>query len=77
MLKDGYKFRDTYLKLYEANIPPLLRFFHIKDISPSGWIAIPKKKVTEHKNETKNVNCDFEFVTNTIIFFHPNLLQLI
>ena len=64
LLKDGYKFRDTYLKLYEANIPPLLRFFHIKDISPSGWIAIPKKKVTEHKNETKNVNCDFEFVTN-------------
>jgi DNA polymerase elongation subunit (family B) len=64
LLKDGYKFRDTYLKLYEANIPPLLRFFHIKDISPSGWIAIPKKKVTEHKNDTKNVNCDFEFVTN-------------
>ena len=26
--------------LYEGNIPPLLRFFHIHDISPSGWIQI-------------------------------------
>jgi DNA polymerase elongation subunit (family B) len=50
--------------LYEANIPPLLRFFHIKDISPSGWIAIPKKKVAERKGELKTVNCDYEFTTN-------------
>jgi len=35
--------------LYEANIPPLLRFFHIKDISPSGWIALPLKKIKEKK----------------------------
>jgi len=27
-------------KLYECGIPPLLRFFHIKEISPSGWISI-------------------------------------
>jgi len=26
--------------LYESNIPPLLRFFHINKISPSGWIEI-------------------------------------
>ena len=50
--------------LYEANIPPLLRFFHIKDMSPSGWIAIPKKKVIERKNDLKTVNCDYEFVIN-------------
>jgi DNA polymerase elongation subunit (family B) len=64
LLKDGYMFKGTSMKLYEANIPPLLRFFHIKDISPSGWIAIPKKKVSENKEGFKNVNCDFEFVTN-------------
>ena len=64
LLKDGYMFKGTSMKLYEANIPPLLRFFHIKDISPSGWIAIPKKKVIQHKEDTKTVNCDFEFVTN-------------
>ena len=64
LLKNGYRFYDTDIKLYEANIPPLLRFFHIKDISPSGWIAIPVKKTFENKEDFKTVNCDFEFKTN-------------
>jgi DNA polymerase elongation subunit (family B) len=64
LLKDGYQYFNTNIMLYEANIPPLLRFFHIKDISPSGWIAIPKKKVAERKGELKSVNCDYEFITN-------------
>jgi DNA polymerase elongation subunit (family B) len=64
LLKDGYKYFDTDIKLYEANIPPLLRFFHIKNISPSGWIAILSKTVVEYKNENKLVNCDYEFLTN-------------
>ena len=71
LLENGYNFYDTDIKLYEANIPPLLRFFHIKDISPSGWIAIPKKKATENKGEFKNVNCDFEFKTN-----YKNIISL-
>jgi len=62
--KNGYRWKDTDIKIYESNIPPLLRFFHIRDISPSGWIAIPKKKVVENKSENKNVNCDYEFTTN-------------
>jgi DNA polymerase elongation subunit (family B) len=66
LLKNGYTGFDknTNIMLYEANIPPLLRFFHIKDMSPSGWIAIPKKKALERKNEFKTVNCDYEFVIN-------------
>ncbi len=64
LLKDGYNYFDTNIKLYEANIPPLLRYFHIKDMSPSGWIAIPKKKAAEFKNELKTVNCDYQFATN-------------
>jgi DNA polymerase elongation subunit (family B) len=28
------------LKVYEANIDPVLRFFHIQDISPAGWIKL-------------------------------------
>ena len=66
LLNNGYTGFDknTNIMLYEANIPPLLRFFHIKDISPSGWIAIPKKKALERKNEFKTVNCDYEFVIN-------------
>jgi DNA polymerase elongation subunit (family B) len=71
LLKDGYNFCDTNIQLYESNIPPLLRFFHIRDISPSGWVAIPKKKVVENKGDFKNVNCDFEFKTN-----YKNIISL-
>ena len=42
LLQNGYVFLESETYLYEANIPPLLRFFHIKNISPSGWIALPK-----------------------------------
>jgi len=65
LLKDGYEFENTNIKLYEANIPPLLRLFHIKDISPSGWIALPKKKTVEivDKN-SKKTTCDYEFIIN-------------
>jgi DNA polymerase elongation subunit (family B) len=33
---------NTYI--YEANIPPVLRFFHIQKISPSGWVTFSTKK---------------------------------
>jgi DNA polymerase elongation subunit (family B) len=62
LLENGYVFHNTETRLYEANIPPLLRFFHIKDISPSGWIAIPNKKVINVT--TKKTSCDFEFIVN-------------
>jgi DNA polymerase elongation subunit (family B) len=62
LLEDGYIFNNTKTRLYEANIPPLLRFFHIKDISPSGWIALPNKKIINVTN--KKTSCDFEFSIN-------------
>uniref|UniRef100_A0A6C0IF28 DNA-directed DNA polymerase n=1 Tax=viral metagenome TaxID=1070528 RepID=A0A6C0IF28_9ZZZZ len=63
--KVGYVFNNTHTVLYEANIPPLLRFFHIQDISPSGWVALPKKKtILVSQNLEKKTNCDYEFVIN-------------
>ena len=56
---DGYYYNESYLQLYEANIPPLLRYFHIKEISPSGWICIPLKKAK--RAITKKTSCKFEF----------------
>jgi DNA polymerase elongation subunit (family B) len=63
LLKEGLVFENTNTKLYEANIPPLLRFFHIRDISPSGWVALPKKKTIEVKNN-KKTTCNFEYIIN-------------
>ena len=62
LLKKGYLFQNSFTKIYESNIPPLLRFFHIKDISPSGWIALPLKKTILIKNENKKTTCEFEFI---------------
>jgi DNA polymerase elongation subunit (family B) len=59
LFANGYFFYNTNIKLYEANIPPLLRLFHIKEISPSGWIALPKNKCMEVKDKT--TTCNFEF----------------
>jgi len=64
LLKNGYRFGNSFIELYEANIPPLLRFFHIREISPSGWIAMPIKKTVEIKGSNKTTTCNYEFITN-------------
>jgi DNA polymerase elongation subunit (family B) len=64
LLKNGYPFKDSFIELYEANIPPLLRFFHLREISPSGWIALPHKKTIEITGINKKTSCDYEFIIN-------------
>ena len=56
----GYLFRNHYIHLYESNIPPLLRYFHIKNISPSGWVQLTNYTEAEDKTTT----CKYEFVVN-------------
>ena len=48
------------LELYESNIPPILRYFHIHNISPSGWIYIPIDKV--FKPQIKTTTCTYEYL---------------
>jgi len=64
LLPNGFRFNNTDTKIYEANIPPLLRFFHIRDVSPSGWVALPKKKTIEIKGESKKTTCTYEYSIN-------------
>ena len=47
------------LELYEAHIPPLLRLFHVQDISPTGWIQIETGKT--RSVQPKQTSCDFEY----------------
>lgn len=58
-----YEYNGFKTKLYEAQIPPLLRLFHIKQISPSGWISLPLKKTLVHKTN-KSTSCTYEFTVN-------------
>ena len=60
--ENGYEFEGEYIKIYESHIPPLLRYFHIKNISPSGWIALQANKYLE--NKTKSTSCTYEFTIN-------------
>ena len=66
----GYK--ET--QIYEANIPPLLRYFHIKDISPSGWVKV-KGEPTESNKQT---TCQFEYhVGHKDVFPQPEKETLV
>jgi DNA polymerase elongation subunit (family B) len=60
---EGYIYNDdignTNCYLYEADIPPLLKFFHEKQISPSGWIKMPSNKTRTISNKT--TNCSYEY----------------
>jgi DNA polymerase elongation subunit (family B) len=62
LIKGGYTFNGTQLELYETSIPPLLRFFHIQEISPSGWIQLPMRKYDEIIGESKRTHCHKEFI---------------
>jgi DNA polymerase elongation subunit (family B) len=59
--KIGYKFGGLPLELYESgNIPPLLRFFHIREIAPSGWISFTTNRVIKPAIQT--TTCTYEYI---------------
>ena len=53
--------RPTKTEIYESFIPPLLRFFHIRNISPSGWIRMPHNKTRKVLECSHETTCDHEF----------------
>ena len=55
-----FYFQGLSLELYESSIPPLLRYFHIQNISPSGWVFIPTTKVVIPSFKT--TTCTFEYI---------------
>ena len=64
--------KDTYI--YEANIPPLLRYFHIKDISPSGWVKVKGEPIETQKQTT----CRYEYsVGHKDVVAHPEKETLV
>ena len=66
---DGEEGEEKIYKtiLYEAQIPPLLRLFHIKEISPSGWIDLPRNKTITLKHKTTSCDKEFSIHYNDII----------
>ena len=56
-------FQKTVLELYESKIPPLLRYFHIQNITPSGWIEI-RNVCPIMEEEQQITTCKYEFYCN-------------
>jgi len=59
-IRKPFIFRGQRLELYESNIPPILRYFHIHNVSPSGWVQIQLNRTTQPQEKT--TTCDFEYV---------------
>jgi DNA polymerase elongation subunit (family B) len=62
---EGFNYNGTCLRIYESNIPPLLRFFHMNEISPSGWVEFSKESASVTKiseEEYKITTCMHEYV---------------
>ena len=61
--KNGYMYNGIGTQLYEANIPPILRFFHIKSICPSGWIQLnaDEYEIYDKINTTCNYNFEIQY----------------
>ena len=51
------------MELYESALPPFLRFFHIQQLSPSGWITF-KRNPSLSRDASKLSTCDFEYETS-------------
>ena len=54
------EFMKTKLHLYESKIPPLLRYFHIHEISPSGWIEVSNYTIPTKKQLRSS--CMYEYI---------------
>ena len=48
-------------ELYEAHIPPMLRFLHIQKLSPSGWVILKKNTFSPVIGDDKVSTCDYEY----------------
>ena len=57
-------YNKTYkLPVYESKIPPLLRYFHIYSVSPSGWVDVLIDNATAVSSKT--TTCHYEFLCTT------------
>jgi len=56
-----FMFHGVSLELYESgNIPPLLRYFHVHNISPSGWVSFYLNKVI--RSSVNTTTCNYEYI---------------
>ena len=55
----AFEFQGISLELYESKIPPLLRYFHIHNICPTGWVEI--QSFPKVDGDDVKTTCKYEF----------------
>ena len=64
--------RDLNQELYETKVSSLLRFFHVKNIDPSGWLKIEAGKYTKNLPSLSRAQIDITVNYNDIIKIDKN-----
>jgi len=54
----SFSLSQTPLEVYDANLDPMLRFFHERDIQPCGWVSVPD-------SDEDQIDCQWEDVSPT------------
>jgi DNA polymerase delta subunit 1 len=60
----GITIKPTKFKLYESNLAPMLRCFHIRKIRGCDWISIDADKYKKIKKDNKDSLCSIEVNVN-------------
>ena len=58
--RENIVFQGIPVELYESGIPPILRYFHINNISPSGWVSFRTNCAIRAAIPT--TTCKYEFI---------------
>jgi DNA polymerase delta subunit 1 len=54
--------RSGKVNVYESNIDPLLRFLHVRNIDPAGWIHVPERDCRWVPQDVRETTCSREYV---------------
>jgi len=59
--------RGKKVEVFEANLDPMLRFLHVQNIQPCGWVLVKdgKQSITSEKGQPLVLECDFEQIVPT------------
>jgi DNA polymerase elongation subunit (family B) len=68
---------DFSKKVYETKVSALLRFFHVRDIDPSGWLRIPAAKYKKNMPSKSRSQIDIEINYNDIYKHEYNAIAKI
>lgn len=60
--------RGKKVEVFEANLDPMLRFLHIQNIQPCGWVCVKdgQQSVTSEQGQSLVLECDYEQIVPTV-----------